>query len=179
MATLNSENSAGVLSPSPSSAARQQGSRGLRGWKLVGIAVLGLLVILAAGYFVMMQRMKDANTPPPGLDTSWTQSSENGIYKGTVAPSLDPISINKLHSWNLHLETADGQPVNDATFTIDGDMPGHGHGLPTQPQVTQNLGNGDYLVEGMKFQMTGWWYVDFGIKSSSGTDTVRFNFILK
>ena len=32
---------------------------------------------------------------------------------------------------------------------------------------------------GMKFQMTGWWYVDFGITSSKGDDTIRFNFILK
>jgi hypothetical protein len=58
-------------------------------------------------------------------------------------------------------------------------MPGHGHGLPTQPAVTQKLGNGDYVVEGMKFQMTGWWYVDFGVTGSKGSDTIRFNFILK
>jgi hypothetical protein len=77
------------------------------------------------------------------------------------------------------VESADGQPVNDATITVHGDMPGHGHGLPTEPTVTKMAGEGNYLVEGMKFQMTGWWYVEFGIKSPKGSDTVRFNLILK
>ena len=143
---------------------------------MVGAVVLG---VLAVAYFLMEQRMADANTPPPGLDTSWTQASTKGLYRGTVAPSMEPIEINKLHTWRLHLETADGHPVDDATFTIHGDMPGHGHGLPTEPSVTQKLGNGDYLVDGMKFQMTGWWYVDFGITAAKGQDTIRFNFILK
>jgi hypothetical protein len=58
-------------------------------------------------------------------------------------------------------------------------MPQHGHGLPTQPQVTQSLGNGDYLVEGMKFQMAGWWVVDFNIDSAGQRDNVRFNLILQ
>ena len=38
---------------------------------------------------------------------------------------------------------------------VDGDMPQHGHGLPTRPRVTRNLGNGDYQIEGVKFQMGG------------------------
>ena len=62
-----------------------------------------------------------------------------------------------MHQWTLHVERADGTPVDDATITVDGDMPQHGHGMPTQPQVTENLGNGDYLVDGLKFQMGGWW----------------------
>jgi len=88
------------------------------------------------------------------------------------------LTIDTLHSWTLHLETVDGKPVENATITVHGDMPGHGHGLPTKPIVSERS-NGDYLVEGMKFQMTGWWYVDFGISGSKGSDTVRFNFILK
>jgi hypothetical protein len=173
MATMNAEKSAGIRTPSPTQTRRP------RTWQIVAAGVVVLLVVLGVAYFLMMQRMQDANTPPPGLDTSWTQTSTNGLYRSTVAPSLEPIATNQLHSWRLHVETADGSPVDDATFTIHGDMPGHGHGLPTQPAVTQKLGNGDYLVEGMKFQMTGWWYVDFGITSSKGSDTVRFNFVLR
>jgi hypothetical protein len=58
-------------------------------------------------------------------------------------------------------------------------MPQHGHGLPTSPQVTQNLGNGDYLVEGMKFQMPGWWEVRFSISAGAQTDTITFNLTLQ
>jgi len=78
-----------------------------------------------------------------------------------------------------HVATPDGQPVTDAVITVDGDMPQHGHGLPTRPQVTKHLGNGDYLVEGLKFQMGGWWVVDFTIDANGKHDTVRFNMILK
>ncbi|MDQ3704953.1 MAG: FixH family protein [Chloroflexota bacterium] len=177
MATMNAENNAGVLN---TTAPRPGGVRvWLRGWRLVGLGALTLLVVLGIGYVLMMQRMQSGNTPPPGLDTSWTQTSTKGLYRSTVAPSLEPIAINQLHTWRLHVETADGQPVDDASITIHGDMPGHGHGLPTEPTVTQKLGNGDYLVEGMKFQMAGWWYVDVDINSAMGSDTVRFNFILK
>jgi hypothetical protein len=84
-----------------------------------------------------------------------------------------------MHQWTLHVESADGQPVEDATITVDGDMPQHGHGLPTRPQVTQNLGNGDYLVEGIKFQMGGWWLMDFTITANGQTDAVHFNMMLE
>jgi hypothetical protein len=57
-------------------------------------------------------------------------------------------------------------------------MPQHGHGLPTQPLVTAYLGDGTYLVEGMKFQMGGWWVVDFTIEANGQSDTVRFNLSL-
>ena len=34
-------------------------------------------------------------------------------------------------------------------------MPEHNHGFPTAPRVTENLGEGDYLLEGMRFNMGG------------------------
>ncbi len=93
--------------------------------------------------------------------------------------ALEPLAIDKLHAWTLHLETADGKPVENATITVHGDMPGHGHGLPTKPIVSTHRGNGDYLVEGMKFQMTGWWFVEFDVIADGKQDTVRFDFVLK
>jgi hypothetical protein len=77
------------------------------------------------------------------------------------------------------VESAEGTPVEDATITVDGDMPEHGHGLPTSPRVTRYLGNGDYLVEGFKFQMGGRWLVDFTITANGQTDAVHFNMMLK
>jgi hypothetical protein len=41
--------------------------------------------------------------------------------------------------------------------------------------VTQNLGTGTYLVEGMKFQMHGWWTVTFAISAAGKSDMVTFN----
>ncbi len=116
---------------------------------------------------------------PANLDTSTTRTSDQGLYRATIIPSLDPIPINQVHTWTLHVETADGQSVDQAEITVDGGMPQHGHGLPTQPQVTKNLGNGNYLVEGMKFQMTGWWVVHFNISAGGQSDRVTFNLMLK
>jgi hypothetical protein len=120
-------------------------------------------------------------SPPPisaGLDTATTRLTDAGLFHVSFSSALDPIAINRIHSWVLHVETAGGQPVANAVIGVNGGMPEHGHGLPTQPQVTQNLGNGDYLVEGLKFQMPGWWEVQFDISAGDQSDTVTFNLVL-
>ncbi len=151
-----------------------------RRWVWWTAGTFGLLLLVGAiSFAIMLQRMADENTPPPNLDVSRTRMSAQGLYSGAYSPSLEPLTIDKLHSWTLHLETPDGKPVEDATITVHGDMPGHGHGLPTKPIVSQHRGNGDYLVEGMKFQMTGWWYVEFEVSAGGKQDTVRFDFVLK
>lgn len=107
-----------------------------------------------------------------------SRQTDNGLYRVSFTSALDPIAINQLHNWTVHVETADGRPVEDAQITVDGGMPAHGHGLPTQPQVTQNLGNGDYLVEGMRFQMPGAWIVRFDIAADGQSDGVTFDLAL-
>ena len=97
--------------------------------------------------------------------------SNAGLYRVSYKSDLDPIEINKIHNWVLHVETADGDPVTDAKITIGGGMPAHNHGLPTQPSVTKNLGHGDYLVEGMRFHMLGDWVITVTITASAGHDT--------
>jgi len=114
-------------------------------------------------------------TPTPGLDFSTTRLSDNGLFRVSYVSSENVVPVNKMHQWTLHVETADGELIENATITVDGDMPEHGHGLPTRPQVTEYLGNGDYLVEGLKFQMGGWWVMDFTITANSQTDAVHFN----
>jgi hypothetical protein len=46
--------------------------------------------------------------------------------------------------------------------------------MPTQPEVTEDLGNGDYLVEGTSFQMGRYWIIDFTVTFDGQTDLVRF-----
>ena len=54
----------------------------------------------------------------------------------------------------------------------------HDHGLPTAPRVTETLGEGDYLLEGMKFQMPGHWVVTLAIDAGEGDDSVTFELML-
>lgn len=143
--------------------------------------VAGSLLVLIAVFFVVMNGMMSrmSSDVPSDLDYSTTRASENDLFRVSYTSSEDDVPVNEMHQWTLHVETIDGQPVDDATITVDGDMPQHGHGLPTRPQVTQDLGNGDYLVEGMKFQMGGWWVMDFTISAGGQSDAVRFNMMLK
>ena len=112
---------------------------------------------------------------PRELDYSRTRSSATGLYRGRIIPDGDSIPTGKLQRWTLHLETANGAPVDIAKVTVDGGMPQHGHGLPTKPQVTRALGDGNHVVEGMKFNMGGWWVVKFRVSSTAGNDALVFN----
>jgi hypothetical protein len=111
-------------------------------------------------------------TPVPNLQAG--VMSENGVFRASWVSTPATPPINAVHEWVLHIETADGEPAAGAIVTVDGDMPAHGHGMPTQPEVTEDRGNGDYLVEGMAFQMGGYWIVDFTITFDGETDLVRF-----
>ena len=139
------------------------------------------LILLVSAYLVGMNRMMSHinSEVPPNLDFSTSRISENNLFQVSYTSSEATVPVNQIHQWTLHVEAADGGPVENASITIDGDMPEHGHGLPTRPRVTRYLGNGDYLVEGMKFQMGGWWVMDFTIKAEDKSDTVHFNMMLK
>ena len=115
---------------------------------------------------------------PSNLDYSTTRISDKSLFRVSYTASTGTVLVNQIHQWTLHVETADGRPVENADINVDGDMPQHGHGLPTQPRVTKYLGNGDYLVDGLKFQMGGWWLMDFTITANGQTDVVHFNMML-
>lgn len=132
---------------------------------------LALLVLSGVIYAQMGQI-------PADLDTSTSKLSQNGLYQVSYRPTEATPPVNQLQSWLLEVETADGDPVAEATITLDGDMPQHGHGLPTAP-VVSGQGDSSYLVEGLKFQMGGWWYTEFHIRSPLGDDRVRFDFVLE
>lgn len=108
-----------------------------------------------------------------------TLATYSGTYTITATPKLDPLVINEIHEWTLHVENAGGRPVENARIMVEGDMPAHQHGLPTQPQVTENLGNGDYLVEGMKFNMPGEWELTFTVTADDGSDAATFELVLE
>ncbi len=139
----------------------------------------GLIAVLVIGLGYAAFSMIKMNYVPPDLDYSLTRLSDHGLYRVTYSSSQTPVPVNELHAWKLHVETADGKPVDNATISIFGDMPQHGHGMPTKPQVSNGQGNGDYLVEGMKFQMGGWWKIDFTITANGQSDQVSFNLMLE
>lgn len=107
-------------------------------------------------------------------DLSTHRVSKTGLYAVTYESAVQPVPKRALHAWTVEVRTRDGRLVDGARLRIDGGMPDHGHGLPTRPVVREALGQGRYVIDGMKFNMGGYWVVDLTVESPEGTDTVRF-----
>ncbi len=118
------------------------------------------------------------SAPPADLDLSLRRTSVGKQFVVSLEPPATPAAINQIHSWKIRVASPAGLPITKARIAVDGGMPQHGHGLPTQPQVTQELGDGLYLLEGLKFSMTGWWEIKLAVHTPGASDTVTFNTVV-
>jgi hypothetical protein len=115
---------------------------------------------------------------PEQLNVSTFQVSRELHYFAHIEPAnsdTHTIPLNTIHQWHLFLTDQNGLPVSNAQIEFSGHMPGHVHGLPTLPRVTQELSPGLYLVDGVKFQMKGWWVIEFITKQGDINDSILFN----
>ena len=124
-----------------------------------------VLTVLVAGIVAAM----------PAAAESWEQTSNNGEFVGTLAPVDGFVKVGKLQSWTLEVRTANGSPVTDARVLVGGGMPGHGHGLPTQPQIGAQFREGRYRIDGVKLSMAGSWVLAFKIDTASTSDVLEFS----
>ena len=108
----------------------------------------------------------------------WSQQTERHGWQVTLSPRDGPVRIGSFQTWEIHLFDAQGRPIYPARLAVDGGMVAHGHGLPTRPQVTRYLGNGRYLLEGIKFNMAGVWQMLVVIETAAGRDLARFELSL-
>ena len=136
------------------------------------LGVPALLLVAGVASAAWMMRV------PADLDLSCRKATEAGLYVAEIAPEAEPVTVGPMHSWTVTVQRADGTPLEQVRISVDGGMPQHGHGLPSSPAVTEVLGEGRYLIEGMKFNMPGWWEIDLAIEGPAGADTVTFNLVL-
>lgn len=135
------------------------------------------VAIIAAIFFTLSAcgAMHGAVPPPPSDFGTGPRTSAHQLYVVTLQ-GADALKARKLYTVVATvIDAKTGLPVTDATLTIGGGMPQHGHGLPTRPRVTQNLGAGSYEISGLRFNMGGWWTFELTIITPAGTDTVTFN----
>lgn len=148
-----------------------------RGWRkvaLVGALAVVMMGMLAGCTQLMAMVHGRVERPAPSEFGMGPRASASGAYRATLE-TAGPLRVRRMQTVKLSLRTAAGEPVEGASIVVDGGMPQHGHGLPTQPKVTRSLGDGTYQVEGVKFNMGGWWELRFRIASAAGTDSVTFN----
>ena len=144
-------------------------TRGQAGFVLVGILVA--LSALAGGHLLMMRGAPRPAASEFGLGP---RTSGGGLYTATLIPT-EPLRPRKLQTVQVAIADAAGEPIQNAQISIDGGMPQHGHGLPTRPRVTKQVGNGIYEIEGVRFNMGGWWEFKLSVKTDSGADVITFN----
>jgi hypothetical protein len=103
----------------------------------------------------------------------WQQATEAGHYVVQFQPQTGTITIGQFENWVITLKDKTGKAVYPAHIGLSGGMPEHGHGMPSQPQVTKYLGDGRFLVEGMKFNMAGEWLFGFVVETPTARDRLK------
>ncbi|MGI9249541.1 MAG: FixH family protein [Woeseiaceae bacterium] len=145
---------------------------------------VGVLVLLQLQYLLMSGRLKRwmngrSSGAAAGLclcvllivpaDAVFAEG--DGLRLSYSTPAGPP-EINSIHSWILHVKSAEGVPVENARIDVSGGMPEHDHGLPTNPRVTRELGDGDYQLDGVRFHMHGYWEIEVTVTTDEGTSVV-------
>lgn len=119
---------------------------------------------------LVLAHPNDLHADDSDKSSSWTTRS--GYYIISYKAEIDPLTINRIHRWVFHIEDAAGMAIDEAIISLTGGMPEHNHGLPTSPRMTDALGGGDYIVEGMRFHMSGYWELYVTIDVDGRRDTV-------
>ncbi len=111
-----------------------------------------------------------------GLETL----SNGGRYLVTCWIVPQPPGVNELFELVVEIkEAADPTSrVTDLELIADADMPEHGHGMNTRPEV-QSLSNGRFLVQGMMFHMFGFWEIYLDITRHGVTERAQLELTLE
>jgi hypothetical protein len=155
--------------------------RSEKSWRMRA-AVLALAIAAVAcgtgcSHAMMMLHGTGAARPAATEFGLGPRPSARGLYTATLEPARE-LRPRQMHTVRIAIVDGDGRAVDNAQLTTDGGMPEHGHGLPTRPRMTRSLTAGTYEVEGVRFNMGGWWEFKVTITSPRGADTVTFNLSL-
>lgn len=146
--------------------------------KTQGLLVLAIVAaaasLTACSHAMMMVHGTGAKRPAAREFGLGPRASGEGTYVATLEPAR-PLRPRLMQTVRVTVRDAEGRAIDGAQISIDGGMPQHGHGLPTRPRVTRNLGDGVYEIDGVRFNMGGWWEFKVAIAGSRGADTVTFN----
>ena len=111
-----------------------------------------------------------------GAPVSVKATSKLRLFTAVVThPS--PLPVGRIHTWKVRLSDRRDRPLAGARIAVTGDMPAHGHGLPTAP-IAVSRGRGLYELQGMMFQMPGRWYVQLRVRAADRVDRIRIRFTI-
>ncbi|MGF1688859.1 FixH family protein [Photobacterium japonica] len=96
----------------------------------------------------------------------------------TAQPLKRPISLNRIHAWQVHITDNVGKNVEGLHFRVQGGMPAHRHGFPTQPTLIEETAPGEYLIDGMAFNMFGQWQLELINQNLNPPFHITFDFAI-
>ena len=129
-------------------------------------------ILLASLLFLGLCTAARAMETAPVLTGTTSQGTRIEIYS-----DLNPLAINRIHTWYIRVLDANGAHLQ-AQMSVSGGMPEHDHGMPTAPQITGQLDNGDYQLEGMRFHMPGLWQFLFELIVDGAAETALIEVVL-
>ncbi len=141
---------------------------------VAALALVAAVAVTGCGHLMMMMHGSDVARPAETEFGTGPRASAARQFTATLQPD-QPLRPRRMQTVRVAITDAAGAPVDDATIQVDGGMPQHGHGLPTRPRVTRALGNGLYEIEGVRFNMGGWWEFKVAISTPAAADVVTFN----
>ena len=104
-------------------------------------------------------------------------------YQVSLVLDPNPPVISELFTARVVLKDSVGEPIEDATVSLNATMPHHGHGMMTAPRdepgVCDDQGvcthpGGIYETTGFKFHMGGPWTVSIDVIGPNGRDDLSF-----
>ncbi len=100
-------------------------------------------------------------------------TTHDGLYTIHLTPSSDPYGAGSVVGLDMHL-TANEADVTGATLTLTPFMPDMGHGIESDPVVTE--GEMGMYAAAWTFSMAGLWEVDIDVDGSEGADMVTVSY---
>ena len=154
--------------------AQRIGTSMIRRTVLTVATVAVAISMTACSHAMMMIHGTGAKRPTASEFGLGPRASAAGRYVATLEPAK-PLRPRQMQTVRVTVRDAEGRAIDGAQISVDGGMPQHGHGLPTRPRVTRAFGDGIYEIEGVRFNMGGWWEFKLAIAGAHGADTVTFN----
>jgi hypothetical protein len=149
------------------------------GYAWWSVALMAAVACVVALYWLVVGRLPAIAANASGADLPirvLESRSKRGHFVVEAEASLNPVSTGVTHEWVVTVLDAKRTRVSGCSVRFDGEMPAHGHGLPTAPRVTQELEPGRYLVEGVRFSMPGQWRLLVALERCAGhQDTAAFD----
>ncbi len=101
----------------------------------------------------------------------------SGSYQVSCLFNPSPIPRNEHVSMTVTVQRSNGAVLpSEISIKVDADMPSHGHGINTEPEITK-ISDGKYEVKGLLFHMGGDWelYIDLIEDGIPDRATIPFN----